>query len=517
MTTDTTAIADRMLGCVLGGAVGDALGADIEFLSIDAIRQRYGPDGLTDLDSADVALITDDTQMTLFTLDGLIRAHMARRYGHDVEVIDELQAAYQRWLHTQGREWSEAAGPLLAEFPQPPGWLVTAPELSAARAPMRTVWQALERFAKGEPRGSVTEPVNNSKGCGGMVRVAPIALWSEDPREVFTLAVDAAALTHGHPSGYLPAGAFAMIVHGLMRARGLKSAVDDALTELAGWDGHEETTEALRAGIELAGNPERSPELIMEKLGTGSTGESNLAIAVYAAMATTDVRAGYLLCVNTSGDSDSIASVYGNLVGALYGRDGLPAAWLDKIELRSEMSRLTNDAINEFGPMPWTPPHRYGVPEPEPEAAVDEETAPEEPEVITEDGALREGEVLAFRGGQRAAARIEYEISFSGACSVRAYGPWGVVTGEIGVVMHAFQALRKELDPSGWRLAVNGARGDVYCTNKQIEWTHGTRLHVMDSEQDGKPENVFIFDPAEPGSIVSAAVQEARILEYSRR
>lgn len=62
---------DKIKGCLIGGAVGDALGYPIEFMSIEQIRYKYGPSGITDYVDTQ---ISDDTQMTLFTLDGLLYA-----------------------------------------------------------------------------------------------------------------------------------------------------------------------------------------------------------------------------------------------------------------------------------------------------------------------------------------------------------------------------------------------------------------------------------------------------------
>ena len=66
---------------MLGGAIGDALGASIEFESIDEIRRRHGPDGLTGYAEAygRTGAITDDTQMTLFTAVGLMQARARYR------------------------------------------------------------------------------------------------------------------------------------------------------------------------------------------------------------------------------------------------------------------------------------------------------------------------------------------------------------------------------------------------------------------------------------------------------
>ena len=89
---------DRYRGCLLGGAVGDALGAGVEFMSLDEIRGRYGPAGVTGYVPCygRSGAITDDTQMTLFTAEGLLRARqhgdgaghrgLLRADGHELPV-----------------------------------------------------------------------------------------------------------------------------------------------------------------------------------------------------------------------------------------------------------------------------------------------------------------------------------------------------------------------------------------------------------------------------------------------
>ena len=64
----------RLYGCLYGGAVGDALGAPVEFMSLAEIRARFGPSGLTEYVEQPPAF-TDDTQMTLWTAEGFLRAH----------------------------------------------------------------------------------------------------------------------------------------------------------------------------------------------------------------------------------------------------------------------------------------------------------------------------------------------------------------------------------------------------------------------------------------------------------
>src|ERR1044072_1190310 len=223
---------DRFHASLLLGAIGDALGAPIEFLMMDTVRKLHGPDGITTFEEeyGGRGKITDDTQMTLFTLEGLIRGHHAMRTGELANPLPAIAQAYLRWLYTQEQRH------------EPPldGWLVNVPRLHAARAPGNTCLTSLRGLAAEKPIGTFTNRLNNSKGCGAVMRCAPFAIWSEDVTEVFTLASAAGAITHSHPSGYLSGGTPAVIVHRLTRGDSLDRAVTVARAELSTWDGHEE-------------------------------------------------------------------------------------------------------------------------------------------------------------------------------------------------------------------------------------------------------------------------------------
>ncbi|MEV4143327.1 ADP-ribosylglycohydrolase family protein [Amycolatopsis sp. NPDC049691] len=340
----------RLRGSLLAGAIGDALGAKTEFDSIDRIREIAGPAGITDFIPAygGVGRITDDTQMTLFTLEALIRAHAQQRKTGSADVVHSLQMAYQRWLHTQGVAWERARGPQ-STVEAPDGWLITHQELFSRRAPGLTCFGELEAYGRAGVRGSVERPVNNSKGCGGVMRAAPIALWSDDLAEVFRLGAESAALTHGHPSGYLSSGCFAVLVHGLLHGKPLLDALAAARAELVKHAGHEEQSAALDAALALAEQGPPTPEKL-ETLGQGNVGETALSMSVYVALTATDADTALLAAVNHSGDSDSTGSVCGNLVGAMYGEEALRTSWLEQLELRDVIVGLADDALTEFGP-----------------------------------------------------------------------------------------------------------------------------------------------------------------------
>src|SRR5262245_49665760 len=131
---------EHFTGCLLGGAVGDALGAPVEFHGIDAICSKYGPAGIADYDTAYArrGAITDDTQMTLFTAEGLLRAIARQHHKGICHPSSVIHHAYVRWLHTQGERSR-------APFPQEKmdGWLIGVEGLHARRAPGNTCLSAI--------------------------------------------------------------------------------------------------------------------------------------------------------------------------------------------------------------------------------------------------------------------------------------------------------------------------------------------------------------------------------------
>jgi ADP-ribosylglycohydrolase len=349
---------ERFMGSMLAGAVGDALGYAIEFHSLDMIREHYGAQGLTEpVLRGGVAQISDDTQMMLFTLEGLIRAHVARRLQPvDSDPVPEVQHAYQRWFHTQSQPWERAAGPYGPHLRQPDGWLITEPALFASRAPGNTCMTALANFAQTHRHATVEHRINDSKGCGGVMRAAPVAVWSNDPAEVFHASVGIAALTHSHPSGYLSAGVLSTIVHQLIREAPLQDCITLALELLRRWKGHEEQLAAVQAAQELAKLGPVAPEEMTAKLGQGWVGEEALALGLYTVLATGTLRDALVLSVNHSGDSDSTGIVCGNIAGAVYGTRAVPPNWLATVELHDVIRRLGQDALVEFSPRPPTDP-----------------------------------------------------------------------------------------------------------------------------------------------------------------
>src|SRR5262249_60468003 len=156
--------------------------------------------------------------------------------------------------------------------------------------------------------GAMQRPLNNSKSCGGVMRVAPVGLVAEDEERAFSLGCEAAAITHGHPTGYYSAGCFAAIIYHLISGRSLPDAIELALQilERPENDEHEECAEAVHQAIPMwrDGGLKPSPEAI-ERLGGGWGGEEGLAVSFYwAIVAEENFAPGGLLGGNHRGEKE---------------------------------------------------------------------------------------------------------------------------------------------------------------------------------------------------------------------
>jgi ADP-ribosylglycohydrolase len=340
--------ADRVRGCLLAGALGDALGYQIEFDRIEQIAvKRGGMDVPEVLGFAGAPLISDDTQMTLFVAEGLVAAARAAGQANVTRVI---ACALDRWYVTQFRHGPPGAaasdGGVLG--------LLAESRLHAARAPGNTIMAALTERREAGPSWAALRANNASKGCGAVMRAAPCGLVAATREDAFALACDQGRITHGHPGGVLPAGALAAMVWDLVRGVPMPVAVDAALALV--------TAEPGGAGAETAGLIERARALAvagppawtdLEGLGGGWTGDEALAIALVCALTIEGagedaVRATLWRAAMHGGDSDSTASIAGNLVGAALGASALPTAWLEALELRDVIERVGH-ALVEIG------------------------------------------------------------------------------------------------------------------------------------------------------------------------
>ena len=346
---DLERLSDRFKGCLLGGAYGDALGSPVEFKSIDEIRAEFGTEGIRCLHpdpGSAVATVTDDTQMTLFTAEGILRylvRYTERGIGHLPSMV---HWSLLRWLNTQGEETNLTRGRDQLKS----GWLISVPELHARRAPGNTCLAALRSATT---IGALVD--NDSKGCGAAMRAAPIGLAGcrgANFEAIFDMAVETSRLTHGHPSGYLPAGVFAVLIALAVREIDLDSALDQATALLLKHEGNDETHTALAKARCLASDG-FSTKYLEARFSGGWTGEDALAITIYCCLTSHDFSEAVVRAVNHSGDSDSTGSLVGNLLGARGGMGVLPARDLSSLELRGPIEAIAGHFARAIGEPAW--------------------------------------------------------------------------------------------------------------------------------------------------------------------
>lgn len=325
-----------ILGSLLAGAIGDALGAAVEFMSLSEIRKKFGPAGIQNYSPAygGLGTITDDTQMTLFTFEGMIRAQLRWLDRGMCSPETVLHYAYLRWMATQGVIRMESHP--MSEYP---GWLVQQEALHHKRAPGNTCLTAL---LMPDQCGTIEQPLNQSKGCGGVMRVAPVGFFDvEDP---FQLGCECAAITHGHPSGYLSAGFLAELIQHLLQGKQLLESIERTTHRLAQESDHDELLAAIKHALELVKTAEGTPEEV-ESLGAGWVAEEALAISLFCAIMADDIREGLLLAVNHSGDSDSTGAITGNILGAIHGVEAVPADLLEDLEVKEIIFEMVDDFL----------------------------------------------------------------------------------------------------------------------------------------------------------------------------
>lgn len=373
-------VKDCIRGSLMAGAAGDALGYPVEFMSRNAILARYGDKGITEfkLDSDGKALVSDDTQMTLFTANGMLmgltRGYM-RGIGGDPK--DYVGGAYIDWYYTQTvNKVSERD-----DFHYT--WLRDLPELAHRRAPGITCLNACESLL------AHRDVENNSKGCGGIMRVAPMGLFDASFKEsggsgfyyktVYLAEAGAhiARVTHLHPLGYLPAALMTLLLSRIVPLTPdevKESIIDiingglDVMMNMYGND-YAKYKEYLRTltlkAVNLAHSNISDIQAIMQ-LGEGWTAEEAWAISLYCVIRHVDnMKEAIIAAVNHDGDSDSTGSITGNIMGAIYGYEAIKRERLfcpygkkfeDTIELHNIILAIADDLytgciISEYDPI----------------------------------------------------------------------------------------------------------------------------------------------------------------------
>lgn len=342
---------------MIGGAIGDALGYPVEFMRYNQILSKYGRPGIMryELNNNGVAEISDDTQMSLFTANGVLFC-FTRYATHSVlaSPADYVRDSYIEWLQTQTGEIDYTK----CHY----NWIREVKGLHTKRAPGSTCLTAIQELTNHK------EVVNNSKGCGGIMRVAPLALFAanptyqtDSPSYIVDYAKEAgkiAALTHKHPLGYIPAAFLSALIQQLIPYSYvtpflLRRCIENCITIILEiYPEHQLHIEYIKQLVNKAINLSNSNSNDVEaisQLGEGWVAEETLAIALYCVLKYhDDFEKAIIASVNHSGDSDSTGAVTGNLLGALLGYDAIPDYYKENLELRWLIEEIATDLATDI-------------------------------------------------------------------------------------------------------------------------------------------------------------------------
>lgn len=339
---------DKCRGCLVGGAVGDALGYPVEFVnSFETIKAKYDDNGITEYDLSyewldDIqskALVSDDTQMTLYTAESLVEAHRTGK-----PLMPMVIQAYLAWFgHQVGREVKIDYDSTLSGIEG----------LNKRRAPGHTCLAALNDINN----GMVT--INFSKGCGGIMRVAPVGIfgaihgWTLE--ETGKFAGEVAEITHKHKMSTFASAVQAMIVQSCLLAEEpmttetFKNIVEGVLDKLpVMYPGEDSLLEdfdrLIHKAIRLEDNLLQDWEIIENGLGGGWVVEETLAISIFSVLRhINDFKGCVISAVNHGGDSDSTGAVAGNIIGAILGYDAIPAEFTKSLQFHDLISEMADE------------------------------------------------------------------------------------------------------------------------------------------------------------------------------
>lgn len=329
-------------GCLLGMAVGDAMGYTVEDKNWDEIQEEYGPSGLLgyDLKADEYAQVTSHTQVAAFLCNGLLLA------------LTRGKKEYMRWSKLALKEWIRSQ-----QFYRDPEksycFLCKLPLFH--RRHCRDV-RMLDNHRL-EAYGTMTQRknLNNTPGAitAGIVAGMLYQPGRISPEGIGELAGELIALTHGHPETYLSGAVLSYTIAGILHdpnrslERHFNQAIQVAEKQFENrFPQIDQVTIKLCRAIELAKNTALSPVEAMEQIGCEDTAEC-LAGAMYACLVNPeDFDGAIITAVNHSGVSAAVGAIAGAIMGAKLGEEALPEFYLESLECTDVLCTLAEDMAN---------------------------------------------------------------------------------------------------------------------------------------------------------------------------
>ncbi len=309
---------NQIKGAMTASAIGGALG---------------NPEGL----------ITDDTQMALFTAEGLILSRVRSEYTGD-DLAEPVFHSLLRWLTTQQ---VHMLGDMIKAYGScsiVDGILMGHQELFAFRNPSDTCLKVLTKGTM----GTLQYPPNTEKGPGALVRTLPVGLAFSDAQKAFDTGCETAAITHGHADAILSSGLFAALISQVIAGQPLSWALTASLNLLKTKQNHAVLLDTLEKAVSLSASADPVPNTIETHFGD-KTAANTLAAGLFSALChPKDLNRGLLLSVNHAGNISETGAVTGAILGALQGIKAVPGQFLDNLELKDVILELARDLYDQF-------------------------------------------------------------------------------------------------------------------------------------------------------------------------
>lgn len=330
-------------GCLLGMAVGDAMGYTIDALSWDEIQQNYGPNGLLGYDLVNgYADVTSYTQLAAFTCNGLL---LALTRGQ----LKGIMAPIAKYVGLSSREWAASQRP----WGRPDVtfcWLLQQPELCRRHCMDTRMLDTLNR----PPLGSPDDPKNNHSNPGSLTSAAAVGLFYAPGRmtqqELDLLGAEVVALSHGSPMAFLSGAALTHIISRSLAAPEipLRKLVLETAKYIKDQFGYQysqcfEISNLLNMAVSLAEDPHMKAAEAMERLHCMNCAQV-LAGAVYACLTMShSFDSAMIAAVNHSGRSAAVGAVAGAILGLRMGEQALPEFYLECLEPTETLRELADD------------------------------------------------------------------------------------------------------------------------------------------------------------------------------
>lgn len=303
---------------LLASFIGDALGYPIEFYTLEKIQEMYGiVDDYIELPMHNFkkGLFSDDTQMSIATIQGIIKSDISNKEN----IVENIISEYKEWFFSQT-------------------------ERKNKRSPGMTCLDSLRYIIDNKiDKPSYSLKINNSKGNGALMRVAPICFLNFSLEDLIQIAYDISYITHCHPLGYYTSGFHVGVLKLILEGTELDSSIKymiNLFKNINNTEINNKLIPLIEKAIELSKNSSSDTDNI-EKLGQGWVAEETLAIAIYCSLKyQNNLNQGIIASINHSGDSDSTGIVTGNILGLLNSKEDIPSNWIKKLEKKAYIQNL---------------------------------------------------------------------------------------------------------------------------------------------------------------------------------